>query len=230
MFPITEFERENGKGKVASMMITDGTERRLALWDDNTKWVSRTHEGDTIKIEGAYIKKNRDNLELNLGWRGRLILNPENAPELPDIVEPSERTTITDLHDGDKYKELRATIVRVFPPTLFEVCSKCGAKAEGTHCNLPTKKTLVVNAELDDGTGIIRGTLFRENAEQFLGINGTEYESKPNTFNEEKYTGKEMLFRGQVKHNDMYNRKEFIIRSTAEVNVNKEIESFKTVN
>ncbi len=228
VFPITEFERENGKGRVAAMIVTDGTERRLALWDDNTKWATRAHDGDVIKVEGAYVKKNRDNLELNLGWRGRLILNPESAPELPDTRPKSERVSIRELKAGDTYKELRATVVRVFPPTEFEVCSKCGAKASGTHCDAPTKMTLILNAEIDDGTDIIRATFFRDLAERFIGATGEEYDASK--FKEEEFTGKEMLFRGQAKENEAYGRKEFVVRDFADVNVEKEIEMLKTVN
>ncbi len=228
VFPVTEFERENGKGRVAAMVVTDGTERRLALWDDNTKWASRAKDGDIVKVEGAYVKKNRDSLELNLGWRGRLILNPESAPELPDSRPQSERVTINDLQAGDTYKELRAVVVRVFPPTEFEICSKCGAKASGEHCNAPTKKTLILNAEIDDGTGVIRATLFRDLAEKFIGTSGEEYDASK--FREEEFTGKELLFRGQAKENEAFNRKEFVVRDFADVNVEKEIKMLKTVN
>ena len=36
IYSMTEFERQGKKGKVLSMVVSDGTERRLALWDSNT--------------------------------------------------------------------------------------------------------------------------------------------------------------------------------------------------
>lgn len=231
IFPINEFQREKGAGKVANVVVTDGTETRLVLWDSNTKWVEELDEADVIKVEGAYVKKNQDRLELHLGWRGRLIRNPEGAPELPSVQSRNDRVTLATIKDGDNFKEVKANIVKVYPPTLFEACVKCGKKAEGTcaACGAETAMQLIENAEIDDGTAVVRAVFFRDQAEKLLGFNGEEYKKNNTLFVESELLGKEQIFQGQVKHNSVMERIEFVVRGFKDVNVQKEIENLGSI-
>jgi ssDNA-binding replication factor A large subunit len=226
VFAPTEFQRETGKGRVATIIVTDGTERRLALWDDNAAWAEKAKAGDVVKVEGAYVKENRGNLELHLGWRGRLLLNPTSAPKLPDVKLGGERVEIRDLGD-EGFKEIRATVVRAFPPNVFSVCAKCGARAEGEHCGAPAKAAMVVSAELDDGTGVVRASLFREAAEKLLGFTADDYAKKPKVFKEDKLEGKEYVFVGRVKRNEQFNRIDFVVNAFNDVDAEKEIAILK---
>ena len=222
MFPLTEFERNGKPGKVLSMIVSDGTECRLALWDDNAKWDGKIHEGDTILVEGAYVRVNRGKPELNLGWRGRLIPNPEGvALSLGGVA----REKVSGLKGGEK-KEIRATIVKVYPPNTYSICSKCGKKHDGECCG-PAKPAMVVNAELDDGTGVVRGVFFRDQAEKLLGCTAEDYAKDESVFDEAKPLGDEMVFNGTTRHNEAFGRDEFIVREFHEVNVEKEIEMLK---
>lgn len=220
VFPLTEFEREGKKGKVLSTIISDGTERRLALWDDNAKWDGKIKEGDSILIEGAYVRINRGKPELNLGWRGRLVLNPDGVS-----VSTTSRAKLSDVKAGDT-KEIMANVVKIYPPKTYEVCSNCRKKHDGECCG-PAKSAMVVNAELDDGTGVIRGVFFRQHAEKLVGFSAEDYVKDDSLFDETKVLGEELVFTGTTKHNDVFNRDEFIVREFHEVDVNQEINMLK---
>lgn len=231
IFPAKNFERKDGKrGSVANLVINDGTETRLALWDQNSAWTNKLDPGDTLKIEYAYVRENNGSLELNLGWKGRLIKNPKSAPELPDIkVEKSARKNITELKEGDNYKEIRAVVVQAYQPIVFSFCPKCMKKTEGTcqECKVEAKQTLIFNSELDDGTGVIRGVFFRDMAEQFLGITAKEFQEGGYDIN--KILGIEKIFQGQTKLNQRFERDEFIVRRIKDIDLDYEIKVLEGV-
>ncbi len=220
IFPLTEFERGGRKGKVLSMIVSDGTERRLVLWDSNADWNGKIREGDTIAVEGAYVKASRGKLELHLGWRGRLTLNPVWATAMPE-----NRKKLSELVPGEA-AEIRATVVKVYPPAVYQLCSKTGKKySEG--CDGEAVPAMVVNAELDDGTGVVRGVFFREQAEKLLGFSAKEYEEDSSVFDEKEAAGEEMAFRGVPRHNEMFQRDEFIVRGFRAVDPIQEISMVK---
>ncbi|MFC2174513.1 OB-fold nucleic acid binding domain-containing protein [archaeon] len=222
VFPLTEFERQGKKGKVLSMIVSDGAECRLALWDDNANWDGKVREGDTILVEGAYVRVNRGKPELNLGWRGRLIPNPVGVTL---ALSGAARSEVSGLKGGEK-KEIRATVVKVYPPSIYQVCVNCGKKHDGECCG-PAKPAMVVNAELDDGTGVVRGVFFREQAEKLVGCTAEEYSKDSSAFAEAKPLGMEMLFNGTARNNEAFDRDEFIVREFHDINVEQEIEMLK---
>lgn len=220
VYPVKEFERKDGKGKVLTLIVSDGTERRLALWDENAKWDGKLREGDTILVEGAYVKMNRGKPELNLGRRGRVVLNPAGVG-----VSGTKRLELGKIRSGDT-AEIRATVVKVYPPALYDVCSSCGKRHDGECCG-PARKAMVVNAELDDGTGVVRGVFFRQQAEKLLGFSAEQYAKDASAFDERKIVGEEMLFTGTARHNEVYGRDEFIVRGFQAVEVEREIQMLK---
>jgi replication factor A1 len=231
VFPAKNFSRSDGrKGAVANIMISDGTETRLALWDEQSDWAAKLEPGDTVKIEGAYVRDNKGRLELNLGRRGRLVRNPEEAPEIAGVdAVPSERKKISELREGDTYKEVRAVVVMAYPPTLFSFCPKCGKKADGRcgECGVDAKQAVMVNSELDDGTGIIRGVFFRNLAEQLLGVTASEFQESG--YDTNKILGIEKIFQGQVKKNQRFERDEFIVRRVKDVDLEAEMRALEVI-
>ncbi|MCD6414918.1 MAG: hypothetical protein J7L23_04820 [Candidatus Diapherotrites archaeon] len=223
VFPKREFSTNNRKGQLASIIVSDGTDARLVLWDKQADWSEKLHAGDIIRAEGAYVKMNRGALELNLGWKGRIEVNPDGAPELPD-VSTSERVKIKELQVGDKYKEIKAVIVQAYKPVPLEVCPKCGKRVSGKcpECGVESITTAILNCELDDGTGVIKGVFYRDIAEQLLGIKRDEPKSIEN-YDTNKILGEEKIFRGQVKENQRFGRKEFVVREIEDVNLDKEL-------
>ena len=61
------FEVENSSGKE---MV------RAVAWNDAVDSISGLQQGDIIKIEAAQVKENNGGLELHLGWKSRVLLNP----------------------------------------------------------------------------------------------------------------------------------------------------------
>ena len=220
IFPATEFERQGKKGRVLSMVVSDGTERRLVLWDNNADWGEKVKEGEGILVEGAYVKMNRGKPELHLGWRGRLIPHQEGI-----AVAAAERVKVTELKEG-RPVEVRATVVKVYPPTIYKICGKTGKKySEG--CDGEAIPAMVANAELDDGTAVVRGVFFRKQAEGLLGFGAAEYEKDNSIFNEGAVVGKELVFEGVMRNNGTFQRNDFIVRKFHEVDVKQEINMLK---
>ncbi len=209
-FEKTTFKREDGsEGKMASIILGDGTANaRLVLWGANADYVNEISIGDLIKVENANVKDNQGKIELHLGWKGRIIRNPKDHP---DISELFNKEQIDKLKDGDT-AVIRATVVKIYPPTQITICPVCGAIVDEL-CpeHNQGRKTYIVNAELDDGTGVIRGVMFRRIAEKFIGENL------------DNRLGEELMFYGKVKMNDLFDRKEFIVQDFEYPNPEEEI-------
>lgn len=85
-----EFERaDNSVGKVSTLRITDETGQcRISLWGDKAKQVEDIEPGDAIKLENATVREGWQNTpELHIGWKGRVILKPdeEEVEKLPEF-------------------------------------------------------------------------------------------------------------------------------------------------
>src|SRR3989338_3858867 len=79
-----EFVAKDGrKGRLASMLVSDGSASvRAVLWDKNADVASRSRVGDAEKIEGGDAKKafSGTGIEINVGRKGRPVLNPYKPP------------------------------------------------------------------------------------------------------------------------------------------------------
>jgi ssDNA-binding replication factor A large subunit len=61
-----------GKAEVAQAILSDGKDTIiLNLWRDQIKMVKI---GDTVRIENAFVKEFRGQLELNIGSDGKIIV------------------------------------------------------------------------------------------------------------------------------------------------------------
>ena len=79
---------------------------------------------------------------------------------------------------------------------------------------------------IDDGTGNIRAVGFRENAEKLFGIKTEEAVGKDiRELIKGVPLGKEFIFRGRVKKNDLFDRLEFMIEKINDVVVLDEIKN-----
>ena len=87
-FPATEFDKDGRKGRVVNFEIGDDTAKsRAAAWNDLAGEIEKTEDGSVVKIEGAYTKKGLRGIELNLGWKARIIKNPEIDFKIPETAE-----------------------------------------------------------------------------------------------------------------------------------------------
>jgi replication factor A1 len=82
-YPVREFSRKDGSiGMVSSCMVGDTSgDIKLVLWDDQAKVIESEafQEGQIVRVIGDYAKQNpQGNLEIHIGKKGKLILEPQN--------------------------------------------------------------------------------------------------------------------------------------------------------
>ncbi|MEM5847347.1 MAG: hypothetical protein QXE97_04645, partial [Candidatus Aenigmatarchaeota archaeon] len=113
----------------------------------------------------------------------------------------------------------------------FYVCPVCNETIEENKCEehgeVEAVPELVISCILDDGTSTIRTVFFRDNAEKLLGLSAKELQNSEESFRtvEEKLLGKELIIRGRIKKNKIFDRLELIVNDFEELNVEQEIKS-----
>lgn len=235
VFPMNTFQKEDREGKVTNTIATDGKERtRVVMWGNHAEEAQNLEKNDLIKIEGGYTKDNDGRTEIHLGWKSRLIKNPETEKHIPEVKV--NRETIKSLKEKPEGQEatIKATIVQLYEPTLIKICPECGEMIQSQECGKhgdidDPKHVPILNAILDDGQDTVRCTFYREKAEKILGVTGEELEKEEKQFQEIKkeILGDEKLFTGRMKHNTDFDRYEFTIISMNNVNIDKEIDRIK---
>ncbi|MBI2084135.1 MAG: hypothetical protein HYT70_00775 [Candidatus Aenigmarchaeota archaeon] len=237
---INEFQRDGRKGRVSNIHIGDSTGVvRIPLWDDQVRIVEDglVTIGDVVKIGNGLVKENiYGEKEIALGKFGSI--NHVHDLDLPTIEELEsilynplpERASIASLASSGAF-EIRGTIVQLFKGNfMFSTCSICEGKLDAGKCNehgeVPPNHALIVSFIVDDGTGDIRCVLFREVAEKLCEITpadlidlGTDQRLD---MMKEKLLGREMLFRGRVKRNKMFDRLEFSVTDFEDINALEE--------
>lgn len=240
-----EFERNGKKGCVINIILGDETGTvRMPLWNDETALVKegKLKEGDTIKISRCWTKPdNMDNPELRLG-KG-IIEKSEEEIEVAerqrsdDGFRAATRKPILEFKEGQNV-ETRAAIVQVFRRNpFFEVCPQCQSRVRKNdgkwmceeHKEVKPAFGLVVSGIIDDGTGNIRATFFREMAERLFGKNTEELRAlalessdASAVFDVFPAMGREFVFQGRVKRNDYTEKLEMMVNSISEVDAKKE--------
>jgi replication factor A1 len=132
VFKIKDFIRKDGSsGRVGSFLIGDATGQvKIVVWDENTKIMNSElfEAGLLIRIVEGYCKKNQKGyLEVHLGKKGKIMLNPEDISEkkkteLEDInaysddlgknsIESDQSIKITDLFEKEGFiPEIRGQV------------------------------------------------------------------------------------------------------------------------
>ncbi len=241
IYPSKTFSRKDGSdGKVTSMVLGDETGTvRASLWGDKAD--AKVNSGDLVLIENAYTKEGLRGVDLQLGWRARIVKNPDiKIPPLKDFREVSVRTAIKTLKDGDTYKEVRGAVVDIYGNNiLYQFCPNCNkrVKPEGEKWMCPEcgkvkpDHSLIVSGTLDDGTGAIRTVFYRDQAERLLGFTAldalelsNEDELKP-VEKARSSLGKEVIISGNVKMNDYSGTLELVAREVRDVDAVEESNS-----
>ncbi len=231
---VKEFDRKDGKGKVCSIFIGDETGSiRLTLWDDETNAADNLRVGDVIKVYG-YTREGQ--LELRLGRYGKIIKVDEKIEAAPFKSEV-KRSEIRKFSPGER-REVRASLVKIFETTpIFYRCPTCGKRVveeNGVfkcpeHGEVEPVPSLVVSGIIDDGTENIRAVFFRDAAEKILGMKTEEAVERIRRTGDKLSVlkniklGKDYIFTGRVKKNDLYDRLEFVVDDVREVNPIAEI-------
>ena len=234
VFPEREFEHESRKGKVANFLIGDETAVvRASAWDSMVEEIKRIQQGEAIKIEGAYTKDGLKGAELQLGYRARILQNPEGSKGLPSAAEMQgielNEKKVAGLQEGDKFVRLDCELTNVLSGQLrFNVCPKCGKKAESmegkyvcSECGeVEPDIRAVVSLRLKDETGEVTSILFGKVAEKAMVLDKEELKKKleVNTAEQviaelkEKLVGKKVVASGFVKNNSFSGELEFNVK------------------
>ena len=184
---IREFERPDGsRGKVASLMLMDSTGQvRVSLWDERAELVKNIELGTAVKLENASVRPGlRDRLELSLGSRGRLLLNPPE-PEVAELPEPVKRPLkIGELEASMPTVDLAARVRRKLPLQEFK-------RDDGR----PGK---VISVILADETGTARASFWDSAAELAQKLEPNNIVLLHNAYTRAGLTGKPEVHIGKI--------------------------------
>ncbi len=248
IFEPREWSKGDRSGKVASVILGDETGTvRLSLWNDEVETVltGTIKEDSIVQLTGAMVKMdNRGQPDLRLG-RGRIEVVEGGRIELPspDQIQTTSRTQRKELRDfkeGD-YGESRACLVQIFSRSrpFYEVCPKCGksvSEKEGSyecveHGQVEPDFNMVTSGVIDDGSANMRIVFFRDMAEKVLGRKVSELrdelskgKSLDDVYRNLDSIGREFIFQGRIKRNDLSGNLEFVTNDIQDVDVKKEIQ------
>ncbi len=223
-YELREFDKNGRQGKVANLLLGDETGQvRVTLWNDQTDQFEKLNEGDTLRITNAWVKENRGYKELHLNTDSKLEQNPDGVTvTAPTAQREAARKMINELTGDEQDVELLGTLLQVYDPRFFTVCPECGKRLteqEGKqvcaqHGAVTPQTNYVMNAILNDGTGNIRTTFWKEQAQRLTGKSDAEflqYQENPQAFEEVKQelTGEIIKVVGRVKKNETFDRVEF---------------------
>ncbi len=237
-----EFKTEKRQGVVSNMLVGDeGGVARLVVWDTNLiDKLSSVNEGDILSIKNAYSKDNNGFCELHLGTRSEVLLNPKDviiSEVSNNRVRNILRKNISELKENDT-SEIIGTLVQLFEPRFYNSCPTCNKKVEvseqqtrcSTHGVVEPRETPILNFFFDDGTDNIRVVCFRENVYSLLSKSDIEtIREQPSMFDsiKENVMGKQLVIRGRVTKNSMFDRLEFSANSISELNPNVLVEELE---
>jgi ssDNA-binding replication factor A large subunit len=258
IFEAREWSKGDRSGRVASMILGDETGTiRLSLWNDEVDILEneKIEEGDTIKVSGAFVKMDsRGQPDLRIG-RGKIEPAEDGKIKLPmpDEIKrtvTSQRREIKDLKEGE-FGETRACLVQIFSRSrpFYEVCPQCGGRVmeDGgkyeckEHGQVEPAFRMVVSGVIDDGTANMRIVFFGETGERVLGKTVQELrdalskgKSQDEIYADLENIGKEFVFQGRVKRNDLSGNLEMVANEAKDVDLKEEanrlIEELKQQN
>ena len=234
-----EFDRKDGsKGRVCNLIITDGTgEVRVPLWDKQVNMLDegKLNEGNVIHIKNAFARDNVfGGIEIRLSKMSRVekIEDDESIPRQIVGVR-AKRIPIKEAKEGNY--EIKGKMVQVFNVNpVFQTCPQCRAKVEKDkkgykcpeHGTVKPENNMIISGIIDDGTDSIRSVFFREQAKIVTGLEPETLLkiSQDEAINliRENTLGNEIVVRGRIQKNKIFDTLEMIANEVEEINVEKE--------
>jgi len=237
IFPIREFQKQGKKSQVGNFTLADKSgNTRIVLWDQKANIITegKIKVGQVVKLKNGNVKSSNfspSGKEIHLTIRSQLILDVDEkievkTPEASDGKGEIISAQIKDIAANQNVK-IQGMIVRVFPPAFYDSCPQCGKKVvSGTggykcaeHGVVTAKPAMVLSVVLDDGTGTVRCTGFRQTAEKLSGISSEDAKTKaenPVLIQEEMdniLLGNEIEIQGFVRENKAFDRTEITINN-----------------
>ena len=156
VFPGRVFERGDGrKGKVLRVLMGDSSGSVVVVfWDEKADHVEAAQlgPGKVVRVVHGYTRERRGSVEVNVGGRGNLVLEPLEAStiELPDVGAFFKSP-------GEVYSEgptnLEGVVVDSYPPSSF-------VRSDGSEGK-------VSRLVLEEGGGRINLVLWDDNVDRF---------------------------------------------------------------
>jgi len=234
-----EFERKDGKkGRVCNLIITDGTgEVRIPLWDKQVNMLDedKLNEGDVIQVKNAFARDNVfGGIEVRLSRLSRVekIEDDESFPR--QIVGTRlKRIPIKEAKEGNY--EMKGNIVQVFNVNpVFQPCPECRAKVEKAnkgyrcpeHGKVKPESNMIISGIIDDGTASIRSVFFRDQAKIITGLEPETLlkisQDEAIDLIKENTLGNEIIVRGRIQKNKIFDTLEMIANEVEELDIEKE--------
>ncbi len=218
--PIREYNKNGRSGKIGSFTLADDTSNvRTVLWDENHIDLivkNQIKQDIVVEIGNASIR----NGELHLGSFSEIKVI-DKAMDNIVTEKPTFVKKVKDFNVGDNVSA-RAFIVNMFEPKFFEVCPECRKKAVngecGEHGKIKPERRSLLSLVIDDGSENIRCTIFHDVLEKIIPMADLENLEK---FAEKRkeLLGKEVVVKGQVRKNQMFDSNDFIINEFEELNL-----------
>jgi replication factor A1 len=226
-FDVRTFNRNDKEGKVCSLVFGDesGT-MRVVFWNDQVDLVNEVKEDDILSLNGCFVKESYNGgKEAHLG-DGELVINPEGV-EIGEVKKTFDykRKKIEELAAGERGIEILGTVVQIFDPRFFYLCSKCNKKVTQSeekficaeHEVVEPTLSYCVNLVVDDGSGNIRSVFWKNQVNNLLGIEEEQvakFKDEPNLFENVKndLLGEQYKLMGRVVKNDFFDRLEFSVQ------------------
>lgn len=229
LFPIKEYNKNGRSGRIGSFVIADETSNiRTVLWDENH--IDLIEKGEIVnecivEITNANLR----NGELHLTSFSE-IKPSDKIFESVVVSQRFSRKTLDKFISNERVSA-RAFIVQIFEPRFFQVCPQCRKKVNEIgecleHGRVIPEKRMLLNFVIDDGSDSIRSVIFSDQIEKLIIKEELE---NPDKFAVKKkdLIGKELIFSGQVRKNEMYNNNEFIISDVEEIDLDKLIDELE---
>ena len=258
MQELRTFNREDGsEGNVLNMTISDNSgSLRLVAWDEKAIELEEIEEMSTIEVLHGYSKEGNQGIEIHLGALSTIKkLNRKESAELNKIKQNirssdssslnTPRVDLVDLEEG-QFSEIKGTILKIYESKMhYSSCPKCKKKITeqddkswlcSEHGIVEPQKNIFISLALDDGTGCVRVTFFRELAEQLIEvpsnnlIDELENSGIQSTILklEQRLKGREIIVRGKSKKNAFDDSIDVIASSFSDINPKNEIKLLKS--
>ncbi len=237
-FEAREFSKGDKTGRVCSIVLGDETGTiRVVFWNDQVNLLDDVKEEDILEIKEVYTRENNNAVEVHLGDRGEIRVNPEGI-EIGEVRKRAEgqRKKISELQNGEENIEVLGTIVQVFDPRFFMVHPESGRRIrEGEEATITPVLSYVMNAVLDDGTGTIRAVFWKQQTNHLLDKADEQmagYKENPAGFENIKtdLLGEQVKITGKVKKNEMFDRLEFNVQLVEKANPEEELRKLQQEN
>ncbi|MCD6229920.1 MAG: hypothetical protein J7K00_03895 [Candidatus Diapherotrites archaeon] len=179
VFPTYHFEKTNAKGRVTNVELIDGTGKiRVVLWNDEGKPVEEglLNKGDCVTLHSVQVAKNREFLELRMGYSGTMEKCEESSEceNLPEIKVKILK--VKELKAGENDVDVVAKIGAIYGIRKFT-----SDRGEGKVANVliadgeDTSRLVLWNNATRALKNLNRGdTIKIENAYTKDGMNGVE--------------------------------------------------------